>query len=509
MARLRKLFAVLTLLASVVSVQAMTTFYALAGMTGDTTGGGTIAESNSRAAVELTGPGALQPSQCNSDVTLTGNAYYQVRLNAASSYPVPCHFLIANGDNYSAGGRAKFIAINGVPSFYLWPGWTLTFDRQTVTSPGQTVMIVNTPNGWSGQAGPWMASPGTVNLYSNHVTGNDAWGATDGLSSSQPFATANHAFLFAQREFCFGSVRQTSLVINFAPNLNDSTQLHLPAHDFCGAQGGFGVVFNGATQSVAGAANNGSGLIRLTVPNTSFYKVGAAVAVYDVQGTTEANGSWIIAAIPDSSHLDLANSNYQHGFVASSTATITAGSGIEVTGKDAIQTYFGTVIQIQNLTVQATNTCLSAQAHSYVYLGPGNIWLNCKSNTFVATDDSTIRITASQGMGHAAHNSVVSNSGKIYAIGANADSRPIAFDYIANVRYTCFAWAQGPGIIDLSDITFSSHGYNPSLGTGFKFEADYNGIIKASNGNPNLVFPGANNSTRSNCTVGGHAGTFC
>lgn len=60
--------------------------------------------------------------------------------------------------------------------------------------------------------------------------------------------------------------------------------------------------------NVTGAANNGSGLIRLTLnalSNSDFNIVGQNfVVVYGVVGTTEANGSWRFNVI-DSTHIDL------------------------------------------------------------------------------------------------------------------------------------------------------------------------------------------------------------
>lgn len=55
---------------------------------------------------------------------------------------------------------------------------------------------------------------------------------------------------------------------------------------------------------VAGAASNGSGLIRIGVADASSLTTGDQVTITGVTGTTEANGTWIIEVI-DGTHFDL------------------------------------------------------------------------------------------------------------------------------------------------------------------------------------------------------------
>jgi len=73
---------------------------------------------------------------------------------------------------------------------------------------------------------------------------------------------------------------------------------------------------------VSGAANNGSGLIRLTVGSTSGWSTGDSKTVRDVGGVTAANGTWDITVI-DATHIDLQGSTFSGvytsgGFVAGS-----------------------------------------------------------------------------------------------------------------------------------------------------------------------------------------------
>jgi hypothetical protein len=53
------------------------------------------------------------------------------------------------------------------------------------------------------------------------------------------------------------------------------------------------------SQSISGAVNNGSGLIRITTTANHFFVTGNRVVITSVAGTVEANGSWIITKISD------------------------------------------------------------------------------------------------------------------------------------------------------------------------------------------------------------------
>jgi hypothetical protein len=56
--------------------------------------------------------------------------------------------------------------------------------------------------------------------------------------------------------------------------------------------------------AITGAANNGTGLIRIAVPATATLTTGQIVGITTMVGTTEANGNWMITVI-DGTHFDL------------------------------------------------------------------------------------------------------------------------------------------------------------------------------------------------------------
>jgi hypothetical protein len=72
---------------------------------------------------------------------------------------------------------------------------------------------------------------------------------------------------------------------------------------------------SGAPVAVTGAANNGSGLIRLTVSSTTGFTTGDVHTVSSIAGTTEANGVWTITVI-DSTHIDLVASTFSNTYTS-------------------------------------------------------------------------------------------------------------------------------------------------------------------------------------------------
>lgn len=79
---------------------------------------------------------------------------------------------------------------------------------------------------------------------------------------------------------------------------------------------------DGATatnKTITGAANNGSGLIRITATSHG-YATGDAIGIYGVVGTTEANSAWIVTVI-NANTFDLQGSTFTNAYVSGGTAT--------------------------------------------------------------------------------------------------------------------------------------------------------------------------------------------
>jgi hypothetical protein len=88
---------------------------------------------------------------------------------------------------------------------------------------------------------------------------------------------------------------------------------------------------NPAQLSVSGAAasptSNGQGgnLVRLTISSTSLLTTGTEIEVAGVNGTAEANGSWIVTVI-DGTRVDLGNSTFTNAYIGGGTAETLPGT---------------------------------------------------------------------------------------------------------------------------------------------------------------------------------------
>jgi len=78
--------------------------------------------------------------------------------------------------------------------------------------------------------------------------------------------------------------------------------------------------------TVSSAADNGSGLIRLTVDSTARLTTGVEYPVYGIAGTTEANGLWTVTVI-DGTHVDLVGSTFTTAWSSGGGVGVTSTSG--------------------------------------------------------------------------------------------------------------------------------------------------------------------------------------
>ena len=106
------------------------------------------------------------------------------------------------------------------------------------------------------------------------------------------------------------------------------------------------------SQAVTGAANNGSGLVRLTMASTTGLSTGNTVIVSGVGGTTEANGQWV-ATVVDGTHIDLQNSAFSHAWTSGGTVAGGIGCAVTLTADQSIfqANHVGSLFYLeQNLT---------------------------------------------------------------------------------------------------------------------------------------------------------------
>lgn len=122
-----------------------------------------------------------------------------------------------------------------------------------------------------------------------------------------------------------------------------------------------------AALTITGAANNGSGLIRLTVASTSTFATGQQKTVSDVVGTTEANATWTITVV-DGTHIDLQGSTFANAYVSGGTIggafeEISLGAGLVLTGSSLAAPAFPPKGAFSNLSIKvASNTTVTVVA---------------------------------------------------------------------------------------------------------------------------------------------------
>ena len=92
--------------------------------------------------------------------------------------------------------------------------------------------------------------------------------------------------------------------------------------------------------SVSGAADNGSGLIRITATNHGFL-TGNIVDIEGVTGTTEANGAWRVTYV-DANNFDLQGSSFASAFVSGGTA-YSLGAGLLIDRGTSFETLYASV----------------------------------------------------------------------------------------------------------------------------------------------------------------------
>lgn len=94
------------------------------------------------------------------------------------------------------------------------------------------------------------------------------------------------------------------------------------------------------TPTISDAVNNGAGLIRLTVSDTSGIVTGNSIEVYNVAGTTEANGVWAVTVI-DGTHLDLISSVFTNAYSGSGNIIGKEGTSVNIIANNDIFTNVG------------------------------------------------------------------------------------------------------------------------------------------------------------------------
>lgn len=144
------------------------------------------------------------------------------------------------------------------------------------------------------------------------------------------------------------------------------------------------VYLSGVSQTITGAASNGSGLIRVTVSSTAGLITGNKVEIYSVTGTVEANGQWMVTVV-NSTHVDLQGSVFTNAYVSGGTLHGREGSAITLNASASLfaSTDVGSVFYLES---PLTDNLLQWQPGVSVTAGARQ---QSGFNTYVALNSAT------------------------------------------------------------------------------------------------------------------------
>lgn len=297
----------------------------------------------------LTTATTVAASHCSQVLNLQGGTQWTLTVPTTAGFPNGCTIDVVNNETaYPVGKTIAGATLPGLTQYILYP--TSWFRVQVVNG---TWTYVRPPSRWSNSQGT------AINWYANDSTGNDTAGVNDGLSPARPFKSANHALYTALATIdCNGGEHEIQTIVNMAANHNDSLGVHFAPHDFLGCQGGAAAQLVGASLSVLNAANNGSGLCRLSVAATATFQgsiSGTTLTVSGVNAGSNANGGSALIVV---------------GAQVTGTG-VTGGTTITGlgTGAGGVGTYTVNVSQSVNQTTlfaQATSVAVNYATGQYV-----------------------------------------------------------------------------------------------------------------------------------------------
>lgn len=118
-----------------------------------------------------------------------------------------------------------------------------------------------------------------------------------------------------------GVVGTTEANGDWAVTVVDATNIDLQGSTFASAYTSGGTIdlrLNNLGAGVSSAADNGSGLVRITTSKNHGLSTGDYVRIYDVVGTTEANGTWEVTSI-SATTFDLVGSTFANAYTSGGT----------------------------------------------------------------------------------------------------------------------------------------------------------------------------------------------
>jgi hypothetical protein len=168
----------------------------------------------------------------------------------------------------------------------------------------------NTADLMGGGTGLTVGENTCVGWYAGtQLTTNNGWFTVEGVNSFGHESTGSYGTGFGT-DTCKWCVNSNELAL-FGRNAGKF--LINPSYV---TAGGSGSLSGGSyLATVSGAANNGSGKVRLTLNSTTGMLTGDSMQVLNVTGTTEANGFWSSITVIDATHVDISPS-FVHAYVS-------------------------------------------------------------------------------------------------------------------------------------------------------------------------------------------------
>jgi hypothetical protein len=424
----------------------------------------------------------ITTSDCGKTVQAgTGSTgFFVVGVPSPGGFPSVCPIVIVNGDT----SRGKGISND--------PGCS---DR-SVLWMGQACEIGIVNGAWAVLSRPGRYKPPantTLNFYSDFVNGVDTAGSTDGLApGASAFKSAEMCFLNAADQIDYNGAAQTQVRCNMAAATADTQGMHVPVHGLVGAQGGAAFQIVGASLAVSGAVNDGSGHCLITVPSNATYVNNQIVSVYGILGATTCNGTWAVGR-DGSNQLTLLGTTFSGTYT--SGGTITNGSSFNTTGVDAVDCYFGSVLQFYNVTFISSSNDIGVLWGCKVYLQAGNSFGPSGGAQILANfAGSQVHFEADIGLSGSATTAFVlaSNQGLILTDIA------MSINLIPSTSFAFgsgFAVAINQGQANFSQVTINANG---SLSASIRCNAGNLGLVISNTGSANTYFPGSSNCTTNN-----------
>jgi hypothetical protein len=307
--------------------------------------------------------------------------------------------------------------------------------------------VITSPNSWSFyntaisnnfSGGAYIVNPNALNYNGGSIQYNGYIGG----------GAANYGFQVVEAGNGYGTIGFTNMIFEGNGGLGDfvNGQTTNPATiSFDNVSFLRTVGFFSAT--VTGAANNGSGAIRLAVNSTAALVGQSKVAVWGVVGTTEANNAtpWSFTII-DGTHIDLTGSTFTNAYVSGGYVSIVGfgTNNILMDGSNA-----NTTVAITNCTFKYGANYLQSASRRTIALTNVNskIW-DDGSSYFQSSVEKLTYIQTQQigddGSAWAAYTPTVSASGGTFTATATGVVKKINKNVYFQIAITTTAYTATP-----------------------------------------------------------------